>query len=81
MSGISEKDIELLGKKGISREKVSEQIETFREGIPFVDLEMAAVVGNGISKFFEAEGKEIVANFEGSKAGMSLLKLERESVG
>ena len=38
MNGISENDLKLLEEKGISREKVSNQIETFKEGIPFVDL-------------------------------------------
>lgn len=74
MSGISENDLRALEQKGISREKVSSQIETFKEGIPFVDLEKAAVVGDGISKFSSDEEAELLNIFEASKNGLSLLK-------
>ena len=74
MSGILENDIQLLEQKGISREKVIDQIETFKEGIPFVDLEKAAIVGDGLSKFSSQEEESLVGNFEGSKSNLSLLK-------
>jgi hypothetical protein len=74
MSGISEDDLKLLEQKGISRETVRNQVETFKEGIPFVDLEKAAVVGKGISKFSILEEEELISNFETSKSGLSLLK-------
>lgn len=74
MSGISENDLQLLRQKGISREKVNAQIETFREGIPFVDLEKAAIVGDGISKFSSLEEEVLVGVFEGFKSSLSLLK-------
>ncbi len=74
MSGISENDLQLLEQKGISREKVSTQIETFKEGIPFVDLEKAAIIGDGIFKFTSSEEEELVANFEASTSSLSLLK-------
>lgn len=74
MSGISESDLEVLEQKGISREKVRDQIETFKEGIPFVDLEKAAIVGDGISKFSSSEEDALISNFETAKSGLSLLK-------
>ena len=74
MSGITEIDLQLLAQKGISREKVRTQIETFKEGIPFVDLEKAAIVGDGIAKFSSSEEEELVQNFEASKSSLSLLK-------
>ena len=74
MSGITENDLQLLEQKGISREKVSNQIDTFKEGIPFVDLAKAAIVGDGISKFSSSEEEGLVKNFEEAKSTRSLLK-------
>lgn len=74
MSGISENDLRTLEQKGISREKVNAQIETFKEGIPFVDLEKAAIVGDGISKFSSADEADLIKTFEESKNNLSLLK-------
>jgi len=74
MSLLSEKDLELLQKKGITRDKVRDQLETFREGIPFVNLESAAVIGNGISKFSIEEEEALIAEFNRLKTGLSLLK-------
>ena len=74
MSLLSEKDLEQLQSKEISKEKVLGQLETLREGIPFVNLEKAAVIGEGISKFSVAEEDDLIAAFEKSKTGVSLLK-------
>ncbi|MGB5508780.1 DUF4301 family protein, partial [Robiginitalea sp.] len=48
MNPFSEEDKLLLSKKGISPEKATQQIQTFQEGIPYVALIKAAVVGDGI---------------------------------
>jgi len=74
MSTFSESDLELLKDKGISIDKVRDQIETFREGIPFVNLEKAGVVGDGILKFSSNEEQELISVFDEAKKGLSLLK-------
>lgn len=74
MNQFSESDIQLLETKGISKTKVREQIETFEDGIPFVKLVKAAVVDDGISNFSAAAEKRIIAEFEKSQKGLSLLK-------
>ena len=71
---LTEKDLALLAKKGISEKKVHDQIETFKEGIPFVQLEKAATVGEGLSKFTDAEEKELIQKFNASQSNLSLLK-------
>tara|TARA_R110002050_G_scaffold110892_3_gene223602 strand:+ start:11368 stop:12915 length:1548 start_codon:yes stop_codon:yes gene_type:complete len=74
MTVFTAKDKQQLVSKGISLEKVLDQIETFKEGIPFVKLERAAVITNGISKFTRKEEKELIENFKNSKDKVSLLK-------
>jgi hypothetical protein len=71
---LTEEDKKQLEKKGISKEKVLGQIETFKEGIPFVRLEKAAVVADGISKFSETEEQKLIKKFEEAKKSTSLLK-------
>ncbi|CAZ95404.1 DUF4301 family protein [Zobellia galactanivorans] len=71
---LTENDLALLAKKGISEKKVNEQIETFKEGIPFVQLEKAVTIGEGLSKFTPSEEKDLIQKFEASSTGLSLLK-------
>ncbi len=74
MIDITQEDAKQLEEKGISREKMTRQIETFKEGIPFVTLTKAAVVGDGISRYSETEQNELVTYFDNNISGQSLLK-------
>ncbi|HMB64713.1 MAG TPA: DUF4301 family protein [Eudoraea sp.] len=74
MIEFSENDLKQLKNKGVSREKVLEQIETFKAGIPFVRLDRAAVVSAGISRFTEEEEEVLIRNFESLRKDRSLLK-------
>ncbi|MEM8999391.1 MAG: DUF4301 family protein [Bacteroidota bacterium] len=69
-----ENDLEQLGKKGISKAKVLSQIETFKAGIPFVTLEKAAVVSNGILRFSKEEQHGLTQHFEKYSQNLKLLK-------
>lgn len=71
---LTEADIELLEDKGISKNKVLDQIETFQNGIPFVKLVGAAVVGKGILKFSADAEEELVERFDRGRKNVSLLK-------
>tara|TARA_R110002051_G_scaffold29910_2_gene69398 strand:+ start:3259 stop:4800 length:1542 start_codon:yes stop_codon:yes gene_type:complete len=74
MTAFSSSDQQQLLEKGITENKVSVQIETFKEGIPFVHLEKAAIISDGILKFSPTEEKELVDIFENLKEKKSLLK-------
>lgn len=71
---LTDTDIELLEQKGISKNKVLDQIETFQNGIPFVKLKGAAVVGKGVLKFSSDEEEKLTRNFDGHRQSKSLLK-------
>ena len=68
------KDLAQLKEKGVSQKKVLQQIETFKEGIPFVNLKKAAVVGAGIKKIGKAEQNDFISFFEKHAEGLTLLK-------
>jgi len=70
----TKQDLQQLELKGISKEKVLRQLATFKEGIPFVSLEKAAVIGEGVSRFSETEQKDLIHYFETHKASKKLLK-------
>ncbi|WP_282036431.1 DUF4301 family protein [Saccharicrinis aurantiacus] len=50
---ISEKDKEQISSKGTSLEKVITQIDHFKNGFPFMNIEKPASIGNGIIKLDE----------------------------
>ncbi len=74
MIEFSEKDLQQLDQKGISQEKVLKQMETFAEGIPYVRLDAAALVNEGISRFTSEEALENIEYFEEAHRTVSLLK-------
>lgn len=74
MIEFSQEDLKQLEEKGISKEKVLAQIETFKEGIPYIKLKKAAVVGAGILRFSERETQEMIVYFEKVSQNLDLLK-------
>ena len=74
MNEFTQEDLHYLSEKGISQEKVLAQIRTFKEGIPPVRLKRAAVVGDGILKFSEAEQDHLIGLFSDRQKGLEILK-------
>lgn len=72
MIDFTQEDLNQLQQKDISEEKVLKQIQTFKEGIPFVNLQKAAVVGEGIVR---AENEDdLISYFENNIEGKTILK-------
>ncbi len=71
---ISTSELQSLADKGISAKKVNQQLATFKEGIPFVNLKHAAVINNGILKCTEDEISNYITIFDGAKEKLNLLK-------
>lgn len=46
----AKEDLQYLKEKGITEEKLNEQLEMLRKGFPYLKLEGPATVGNGISR-------------------------------
>jgi hypothetical protein len=74
MNLFSEQDLSLLASKGISPEKAREQIETFREGIPFVHLSKAAIVGDGILRLTGEQQEHLRKHYQQSKNQLKIGK-------
>lgn len=67
---LTHEDKELLAKKGISEEKIAEQLACFEKGFPFLKLSAAASVENGgIMRATEEEQQCYLAAWDTYKAG------------
>lgn len=85
---LSEKDLQQLAAKGISPEKLEQQLGEFKTGFPFLKLEGPAAIGNGIVaptadevaeyvqlwNDYKAEGKKIVKFVPASGAASRMFK-------
>ena len=67
---LTHEDKELLAKKGISEEKIAEQLACFEKGFPFLKLSAAASVENGgIMRADEKGCEQYLAAWDAYKAG------------
>ncbi|NQZ44217.1 MAG: DUF4301 family protein [Flavobacteriaceae bacterium] len=74
MIDLSKKDLDQLADKGISEAQLTQQMNTFKKGIPFVDLARAAIVDDGIFRFDAEQQQQLVSFFDDRAEGLSLLK-------
>jgi hypothetical protein len=66
----TDKDLQKLDERGINQFAVTEQLERFKTGFPFLKIKSAANTAQGILQLSEAEQKkfeDIYENFDGSK--------------
>jgi hypothetical protein len=52
---LKDSDIQQINKLGISSEQITKQIESFKKGFPFLNIQRPATVGDGIIKFGNKE--------------------------
>jgi len=74
MIQLTENDRKQLKDKGISKERMFSHINTFKEGIPFVQLQNAAIIGDGILKFSNVEEKELIQLYDSKLKDLDILK-------
>lgn len=72
---LTEKDLQQLAAKGISAEKLEQQLGEFKTGFPFLKLEGPAAIGNGIISPSAEEVKKYVQIWNDYKAkGRKIVK-------
>lgn len=62
------KDLSLMAAKGIAVEKVNSQIDYFKKGFPFLPIDRAAVVGDGITRLTAEQAANYAAKYDGTAA-------------
>ena len=85
---LSPKNLEQIERKGISEQQIKKELEEFKTGFPFLKLDAAASIGNGIIatsaedvkryteawNAYKAEGKKIVKFVPASGAASRMFK-------
>ena len=71
---ITDKDIEQINAKGLSVEKVLEQIKIFERGIPHIVVREPAKIGTGIVKFETNELLELTKIYEKKLSKLDVVK-------
>ncbi len=71
---LTEKDQQQIISKGLTSEKVEEQINNFKKGFPFINLADPATPGNGLNQYNDEEVKELVAYFDDNYKDYEILK-------
>ena len=64
---LTQEDKALLAKKGISEEQIAAQLACFEKGFPFLKLEAAASIGNGIVATTDSERDVYIKAWEAYK--------------
>lgn len=64
---LTQEDKALLAKKGISEEQIAAQLACFEKGFPFLKLEAAASIGNGIVATTDSERDAYIKAWEAYK--------------
>ncbi|AUC83180.1 DUF4301 family protein [Lacinutrix sp. Bg11-31] len=70
----TETQITQIEAKGLTVEKVLKQIETFKSGLPLINLESAAILGHGIFSFSEEEKQEYATFYDNKKDDLNIVK-------
>ncbi|WP_053971069.1 DUF4301 family protein [Mangrovimonas sp. ST2L15] len=68
------KDLKQIKSKGLTEEKINEQIELFKSGLPFSNLVEAATIDNGILRLSEVEEAKAIEKFEADKNSLDIVK-------
>ena len=61
---LRDEDKALLEQKGITEKQVEEQLKRFQTGFPYLKIESAATVGNGITRLSDQEQATAVARWQ-----------------
>lgn len=70
----TEKDLQLFKDKGISIAVVEQQIENFKTGFPFAQIEKAATIGDGLIQVSEEDQAKYIQIFEEKSRPLDVYK-------
>jgi len=70
----TQQQIEQIEKKGLTLEQVFKQIDIFKTGLPFVNLESAASLEHGINKLSEAQENFYLSYYQEEKDNLEIVK-------
>ncbi|RAJ14960.1 DUF4301 family protein [Olleya aquimaris] len=70
----SKTDIEFIKKKGLTLKKVEQQLELLKNGLPYINLERAATINDGIVQLSYKTASEFIDIYETKKETLDIIK-------
>ncbi|MCV9387588.1 DUF4301 family protein [Reichenbachiella ulvae] len=70
----NEEDKKFIEERGSDLAQVEKQIENFKNGFPFLDIQKAASIGDGIIQLDEGQLNDLIADYESKVATKKVLK-------
>jgi len=70
----SDKDLQQIEGKGLTVDKVNQQIDTFKNGVSFLNLKEAANIDSGILKLSDEDKAVYIKQFETKTEDLSIVK-------
>ncbi len=70
----TKRDINQITQKGLTVEKVASQIDLFKKGVPFINLQSAATIKNGIQSYNDEDKKTLINLFDAKRETVSIVK-------
>ena len=67
-------DTKFIEKKGLTLKKVEQQLQLLKTGLPFINLERAATVGDGILKFSDEQSLDLIETYDKHKDQLKIVK-------
>ena len=74
MLTLTEEDLQFIKEKGISLEIIEQQLETFRQGIPYIKLNRPCTIGDGLTQFSSTDLEHYAHIFQESIASSRVTK-------
>ncbi|MDN5210633.1 DUF4301 family protein [Fulvivirgaceae bacterium BMA12] len=71
---LTAEDIEQLGRLNINESDVIEQVNAFKTGFPYLPVQKAATVGDGIVRLEDNEINDLVAHYENMQSKVRIIK-------
>ena len=65
----NDKDLDLLNSRNVTVDQINKQLDSFKTGFPYLKLDSAATVGNGIIKLDDKEENEYISLWNEFLAG------------
>ncbi|MFM6936898.1 MAG: DUF4301 family protein, partial [Aquirufa sp.] len=72
---LTERDLIQLEKRGIKPEEIYQQVDYFKSGFPWMQLDRSVTIGDGVIRLSEDELLQYEASFNLQKSGLSIVKL------
>ena len=72
---LSASDLLQLSARGIRPEEINQQVDYFKQGFPWMNLEKSATIGDGIVRFSDVDLASHIERFESRRSSLNLLKM------